>query len=120
MPLREGDSVVGIINLMRQEMRPFSDREIAIVQGFALKAQIAMKNARLYNQTKEALERQTATAEVLRVIAKSPSDVQPVFEAIAASAKRLLGCRATAVWRVKTTRLTWRRSPRSIRPRIRR
>ena len=49
VPLRSGDSIVGVMNLMRQEMRPFSDREIAIAQSFALKAQIAMKNARLFS-----------------------------------------------------------------------
>ena len=59
VPLREGDSIIGIINVIRQEMRPFSEKEIAIVQGFAQKAQIAMKNARLFNETREARERQT-------------------------------------------------------------
>ena len=99
VPLHEGDAVVGIINMMRQEVRPFSEREIAIVQGFARQAQIAMKNARLMKETREALERQTATAEILKVIASSPSDVQPVFDAIAASAKRLLGGYSAGVFR---------------------
>jgi len=61
---------------------------------------IAIENARLFNETKEALERQTATAEILKVIAGSPSDVQPVFEAIALSAKQLLGGHASVVRRV--------------------
>ena len=70
VPLHEGGAVVGIINLMRQEVRPFSEREIAIVQGFALQARVAIKNARLFNETREALERQTATSEILRVISR--------------------------------------------------
>ena len=61
---------------------------------------IAIENARLFNETKEALERQTATADILKVIASSPSDVQPVFDAIADSAKRLIGGFSTAVHRV--------------------
>ena len=92
VPLREAGSVIGIINLMRQEMRPFSDGEIAIAQGFARQAQIAMKNARLFNETKEALERQTATAEILRVVSESPTDPQPVFESVVLTAARLLHC----------------------------
>ena len=99
VPLREAGSVIGILNLMRQDIRPFSDGEIAIAQGFARQAQIAMKNARLINETQQAMERQTATADILKVIAKSPSDVQPVFDAIAASANRLIGGHSTAVFR---------------------
>ncbi len=92
VPLREGGTVVGIINLLRQEVRPFTDRQIALVQSFAIQAEIAMMNARHINETREALARQTATAEILRVISQSPTDARPVFESIIVTAARLLRC----------------------------
>ena len=100
IPLREAECIVGIINLMRTEARPFSDKQIAVAQSFAVQAQIALKNARLFRETQEALERQTATADVLNVIASSPTDVLPVFAAIADRANRLMGGFSTAVFRI--------------------
>jgi GAF domain-containing protein len=90
-PMLWEDKAIGTIFVGRTSMVPFTDRECELLNSFADQAVIAIQNARLVNDTREALERQTATADILKVIASSPSDVQPVFEAIAESAKQLLG-----------------------------
>jgi two-component system, NtrC family, sensor kinase len=98
-PLRCEGRAVGALIVHRARLVPFTEDELALLQSFADQAAIAIENARLFNETREALERQTATADILKVIASSPSDVQPVFEAIAASSNRLIGGFSTAVLR---------------------
>src|SRR3984893_6874203 len=98
-PLMSSGVVIGLVSVTRLEPGSFADHHVQLLQTFADQAVIAIENTRLFNETKEALERQTATADILKVIASSPSDVQPVFEAIAESAKRLLGSFSTTVLR---------------------
>ncbi|MBL8319145.1 MAG: GAF domain-containing protein [Burkholderiaceae bacterium] len=87
----ERGGVAGVFTLVRSTVRPFTAPQIALVQSFAAQAQLAMKNARLINETKEALEQQTATSEVLKVLSNSVADTQPVFDKIIDSARRLFG-----------------------------
>jgi signal transduction histidine kinase/putative methionine-R-sulfoxide reductase with GAF domain len=99
VPLLRADEAIGAIAVRRAEVRPFNDKQIALLQTFADQAVIAIENARLFNETKEALEQQTATGDILSVIASSTTDAQPVFETIVDSAHRLFRSVGTGVIR---------------------
>src|SRR5262249_44164129 len=106
LPILRADELLGTILIYRHEVRPFADSHVALMETFADQAAIAIENARLFTelQTKnadltDALERQTATANILRVISQSPTDTQPVFDTIAESAVRLCNGHLAGVYR---------------------
>jgi GAF domain-containing protein len=100
VPLTRGGEIVGVLILRRDQPKPFRPEEINLLETFADQASIAIENVRLFDETKDQLERETATAEILRVTAQSTFEVQPVLDAVIASATRLAGAENGFVYQV--------------------
>ena len=94
VPLRQQGKFVGALYARRTEVRPFTPAQIKLLETFADQAVIALENVRLFQELKEALEQQTATSEILGVIASSPTDIQPVLDTVIANAVTLSGANA--------------------------
>ena len=108
VPILKGDDLLGVMTLYHMQVRPFTDKQIALVETFADQAAIAIENVRLFEaeqqrtrELAESLEQQTATSDVLRVISSSPGDLQPVFEAMLENAVRICDAKFGGIYRIE-------------------
>jgi signal transduction histidine kinase len=98
VPMLSENEVIGAIIIYRQEVRPFTDKQVELVTNFAAQAVIAIENTRLLNELRESLQQQTATSEVLGVISSSPGELEPVFQAMLANATRICEAKFGTLW----------------------